>query len=255
MNNIDSEVNHFFSTMKKASSSFGQLPFDRNLKMTPPSKIPWFEFFIPEFPLNAIFKEVQAIKSLFVDHRDGEVHRGWKSICLHGLSAKQTMCYFDYGLKKEDAHYNWTEIAPFCPTTVEFFKTYFPAESYERIRFMLVEPGGYVSPHRDRNESSLGPLSIALNAPPNCNFGIEGHGLIPIQPGGFYLIDLSNRHSVFNQSNVDRFHITVEAHHGSHFYKYMLHLLKTYERKHPLRRFLNKDYYFLKRKIYEEAYR
>lgn len=253
--NIDSQVSDFFSHLKKAPPSFGQLPFDRNLKMTPPSKIPWFEFFMPDFPLDSILKEVQSIKSLFVEHRDGEVHRGWKSLCLHGLSARQTMCYFDYGYTKEQAQYNWTEIAPLCPTTVDFFRTHFPAESYERIRFMLVEPGGYVAPHRDRNTASLGPLSIALNAPANCHFGLEGHGLIPIRQGGFYLIDLSNRHSVFNQSPVDRFHITVEAHHGSHFYQYMHHLLKTYEETHPFRRHFNKDYYFVKKKIHKEVFK
>lgn len=243
------DIEHFFSTLEPAPASYGVLPFDLNLKMTPPSKIPWFEFFMPDFPREKILQEVTALKSTFVEHREGESHRGWKSLCLHGLSAQKTMCHFDYGIPKEQAKYVWTEIAQYCPETVYYFKSVFPAESFERIRFMLVEKGGFVGPHRDRKENSLGPLSIALNSPKKCHFGLEGHGLIPIKAGGFYLIDLSSRHSVWNQSDEDRFHITVEAHHGSHFYNYMFHLLKTYENQHPFRRWLNKDYFHTKKKI------
>jgi hypothetical protein len=248
MNNII----EFYSQLKVAPHSYGSLPFDEQLKMTPSSKIPWFEFFMADFPREAILKEVAALKSLFVEHREGELHRGWKSLCLHGLSAQKTMCHFDYGISKEDAKYQWTEIAQECPETLYYFRHVFPAESFERIRFMLVEPGGFVGPHRDRDSNSLGPLSIALNAPENCRFGLENHGLIPIKAGGFYLIDLSNRHSVWNQSEIDRFHITVESYHGKFFYKYMFHLLKTFEKNHPVKRWFNRDYHLTKRRIINE---
>ena len=220
--------------------------------MNPPSQIPWFEFFMPDFPTLDILQEVQSLNDLFVEHREGELHRGWKSLCLHGISAQKTMCYFDYGLAKQDAHYTWTEIAEKCPKTFYYFKHVFPAENYERIRFMLVEPGGFVGPHRDRENKSLGPLSIALNAPKDCRFIIEGHGAIPLKAGGFYLIDLSNRHSVWNLSNESRYHITVESHHGSRFYKYLQYLLSAYENRNPLSRWLNSDYYFVKKKIRSE---
>lgn len=248
MNSL-SELELFFTKNIDFIPHQNSLPFDRNLKMTPPSQIPWFEFFMPHFPTNEILIEVQSLRSLFVSHRDDEIHRGWKSLCLHGISAQKTMCYFDYGLTKENAHYSWTEIAEKCPKTFYYFKHLFPADSYERIRFMLVEPGGFVSPHRDREHRSLGPISIALNTPENCRFVLEGQGLIPLKPGGFYLIDLSHRHSVWNLSREDRYHITVECHHGSKFHTYIHHLLVAYEKKYPLKRWLNADYYYIKNKL------
>ncbi|MBY0384020.1 aspartyl/asparaginyl beta-hydroxylase domain-containing protein [bacterium] len=207
---------------------------------------------MPDFPTNEILYEIQSLNTLFVVHREAELHKGWKSLCLHGLSAQKTMCYFDYGLKKEEASYSWTEIAEQCPKTFYYFKHLFPADSYERIRFMLVEPGGYVYPHRDREKNSLGPISIALNAPKKCRFVLENHGLIPLKPGGFYLIDLSHRHSVWNLSNENRYHITVECHHGSKFYKYISHLLFAYGKQHPFKKWLNQDYHSIKKMIKEK---
>jgi hypothetical protein len=241
------EVENFFLTKKLAPASFGHLPFDQNLKLTPASQIPWFEFFMRDFPTEDILQEVKSIKHLFVEHREESLHKGWKSICLHGISAEKTMCHFDYGLSEDEVVYGWTEIESLCPITTNYFKNIFPAEKYKRIRFMLVEPGGFVGPHRDRENKSLGPLTIALNTPQNCRFGIDGFGVIPIQPGGFYLVDLSNRHSVWNQSNEDRFHITVECAHGKYHNEYLKQLFCTYEQKHPLRRWFNSTYWKMRK--------
>ncbi len=236
------QVGEFFLNKKPSRSSFVDLPFDETLKLKPPSQMPWFEFFMEDFPVEEILQEAKNIKHLFVEHREANLHKGWKSICLHGISAQKTMCHSDYNLSEDEANYDWTEIEKLCPVSVHYFKRIFPAETYKRIRFMLVEPGGYVGPHRDRDTKSLGPLTIALNAPKNCHFGIEGYGTIPIKAGGFYLVDLSNRHSVWNQSDEDRFHITVECLHGKHHKDYLKKLLHTYEKTHPLRRWFNLQY-------------
>jgi hypothetical protein len=243
------KVESFFSDLSCGPKDFGDLPFNKKLKMQPESQMPWFEFFVPDFPREEILSEVQALKPLFVEHRETEAHFGWKSLCLHGISAQKTMCYFDYGYSSKDVAYKWTEIAHLCPRTVNYFKNNFPSDHYERIRFMLVEPGGYICPHKDREEKSLGPLSIALNVPQNCRFGLENHGIVPLQPGGFYLLDLSNKHSVWNQSNEDRYHITVEMHNGSKFYQYLNILLKNYEKKHPIRKLFNKNYRLVRDEI------
>ena len=240
-------VENFFLNKKIAPSSFGDLPFDHNFKLTPPSQMPWFEFFMPDFPLNEILQEVKNIKHLFVEHREADLHRGWKSICLHGISAEKTMCHFDYGLSEEEVVYGWTEIESLCPVAKNYFEHIFPAEKYKRIRFMLVEPGGFVGPHRDRDNKSLGPLTIALNAPNHCRFAVDNFGFIPMKPGGFYLIDLSNRHSVWNQSNEDRFHITVECAPGKYHKEYLKHMLGAYESKHPLSRWLNSSYWKMRK--------
>ncbi len=236
------DVEKFFFSKKVGPSSFGDLPFDQNLKLTPPSQMPWFEFFMRDFPTDEILREAKSIKHLFVEHRETSQHKGWKSICLHGISAEKTMCHFDYNLQEDSNTYRWTEIAKLCPVATNYFQNIFPAEKYKRIRFMLVEPGGFVGPHRDRNTKGLGPLSVALNAPKDCRFAMEEFGVIPIKPGGFYILDLSNRHSVWNQSNEDRFHITVECLHGNFHKEYIRELLSAFENTHPFRRWFNLAY-------------
>ena len=51
-----------------------------------------------------MLKEVKAIKSLFVKHRaedkiSGYSHKGWSSLCIHGISPTHTNHYTSYGYK------------------------------------------------------------------------------------------------------------------------------------------------------------
>lgn len=220
-------IEKFFSSLKEGPPNFGPLPFDNSMNIVTVPAVPWYSFAFPDFDHLSILNELESLKSIFVEHRPDEGHKGWKSLSLHGcLDAFKTMCPEDYGIKEEEAIYHWTEIADKCPITTRYFQAHFPSESYRRIRFMLVEPGGYILPHRDRERNYLGPLSIAVNAPDQCAFGLENHGIIPIQAGGFYLIDISNRHCVWNQSSRDRYHITVEVDLGSQKQKYLEMLIK-----------------------------
>jgi hypothetical protein len=159
-------------------------------------------------PVDVILDEIVKIKSMLVDHRDnyGE-HQGWKSFCIHGKS---------YDATREDSYYNdnrvldWTaEAKKHLPRTVEFFMNSWPAFSYSRLRVMLLEPGGYISPHSDRPESGLGPINIAITQPENCFFAVDRVGCIPFTPGNAFWLDISKIHTVKNQSSQDRWHIIV----------------------------------------------
>lgn len=244
------KVKNFFEKLYLGKSFFSTPPININQEFKQDPPIPWFEFSLPSFPHREILSEVSKIKGHFVEHRPNENHSGWKSVCLHGIDAYKTNCYFDYGYEtEEEVNYNWTEISNLCPIATNYFKNIFPSSSYRRIRFMLVEPDGYIFPHKDRDEQYLGPLSICLNAPDKCLFGLKEHGLIPLKPGKGYLIDISNVHSVWNQSSEDRYHITVEMNPGKFYQQYLELLFSNYCKHLGYKKYFTPGYYKFKKYI------
>ena len=84
---------------------------------------------------------------------------------------------------------------------------------------MLLEPGGYISPHVDSEKISLSPINISLNHPKNCLFKMEKHGIVPMTPGRVMLLDVSNKHAYINKSKEDRIHIIVHGKPSKEFKK------------------------------------
>lgn len=167
------------------------------------SGLPWLKLDV-KIPVDAILTEIQRADHFLVDHRDqyGE-HRGWKSFCLHGKSVGETQHCDD------DRPYHWiSEVQELMPQTVEFFKNW-PGGTYQRIRVMALEPGGYISLHRDTEFKSLVPINIAITQPNDCRFIMEGWGEVPFKTGDAYMLDVGNRHAVFNDSDQVRYHIIV----------------------------------------------
>jgi hypothetical protein len=208
------DVALFHSSWKKPCRSFVPFPISNGeLIKSPP--FPSYCLRLPGFNFSLALKEANSLQSLFVEHRPNEGHDGWKGLTLHGLGSDKTMCPEDYGISPEQAKYDWTDVADQCPTIKNYLEKVYPAQSYGRIRLMLIEPKGFILPHRDREESRLGPLSIALNAPTDCDFLVENYGKLKLKPGFGYLIDISNRHCVVNRSDEPRYHLIVEALYGS----------------------------------------
>ena len=116
--------------------------------------------------------------------------------------------FTSYGFESNDkTPYKWTKLSDLCYETTKWLKEVYPCDLYFRVRFMLLEPGGYISPHCDTEKSSLSPINIALNMPKNCLFKFEKHGLVPIKTGQSFLLDVSNKHAYINKSFDDRYHI------------------------------------------------
>ena len=182
------------------------------------SGLPWLELDLT-IPHEDMLEEAINLKDEFVKHRDedngggGYRHKGWRSLCIHGIDPYKTNHYEQYGYKSNnETPYNWTEICSRCPITHEFFKYYFPYDTYYRVRFMLLEPQGYITPHEDSFEHRLSPINIALNNPEGCNFKMKGHkGYLPFASGKSLLLDVGNTHAVYNNSNEDRYHIIVHG--------------------------------------------
>jgi hypothetical protein len=171
------------------------------------SGLPWLQLDI-EVPHQKILTEILNIQELLSDHRDtyGE-HHGWQSFCIHGKR---------YDATREDSYYNdtrpyiWTpEAIKLMPETVKYFSENWPKVDFARVRVMLLDPGGYVSAHTDTDISHLWPINIAITQPTDCNFVMEKHGIVPFEPGQANWLDISNRHTVFNNSNEKRWHIIV----------------------------------------------
>ena len=181
------------------------------------SKLPWLKLDL-EFPYQAMYKEAKSLKDKFVAHRDqdgggGYHHKGWRSLCIHGISAESTNHYDQYGYESNDeVPYNWTNIIDQCPITYDFFKNKFPFKKYFRVRFMLLEPEGFISPHEDMHEHKLSPINIALNNPKTCKMKMINHkGFVPFEPGVALMLDVGNTHAVYNKSDEDRYHIIVHG--------------------------------------------
>lgn len=171
------------------------------------SALPWLPLQI-EIPHDIICGELKNIEHLLVSHRDDYAeHSGWKSFCIHGKS---------YNATREKTYYHderpliWTpEAQTLMPFTTAFFKNTWPATKYDRLRVMLLEPGGYITVHSDYDQSQLWAINIAITQPKDCYFLMEKHGVVPFNPGQAYWLDISNRHTVFNSSSDPRWHIII----------------------------------------------
>ena len=164
-----------------------------------------------EVPYQTIEEEINSIPpTLFVEHRSQEydANYGWKSFTLHGIG---------YNATREEEFYNcdtvmeWTEEAKkYCSKTIEYFQNFWPCNEFGRIRIMLLEPNSIINVHKDVSEiNSTCAVNIAITQPKDCNFYLDNYGVIPFEPGSAFLINLSNLHTVINDSNQKRYHIIV----------------------------------------------
>ncbi len=162
-------------------------------------------------PYKEMHKEAEALLDKFHEHRE-EYGYGWKSLTLHGLN-EDTQSLNQYGERSDVLkQLDWTWVADKCPTTKKFLTDVWPAEFLNRVRFMLLEPGGYILPHQDRDstEKRLSVCNIALNNPEGCEFVMQDKGVIPFEDkGGAFLMDISNVHSVWNRSDKPRIHMII----------------------------------------------
>ena len=202
---------------------------------------PYFEVQLPDCPYAEMLKEARALKEMFVSHRGqdlngGYAHEGWRSLCVHGLSATQTDFFAKYGnwASEKEAPFGWTEIAERCPETTRYFKEIFPHERYYRLRYMLLEPGGYIQPHHDRHFHLLSPVNIALNNPKGCHFKMEGKGYIPFRAESAFAVDIGYKHAVWNDSDEDRYHIIVHGEFNHLWPKWEEWVKASYKRQYTL---------------------
>ena len=179
---------------------------------------PYLPLELPDCPYEQMYQEAISLLDMFVMHRTymeddfEQSHRGWSSLCIHGEAWDKTQNW-DYnpgneGKTFDQIKFDWCpEVTERCPETYRYFRDVFPETPWQRTRFMLLEPGGYIQPHQDRTENYLNPMNIALNNPKGCEFRMKGHGTVPFTDHSACLVDIGNIHSVWNNSNTPRIHI------------------------------------------------
>ena len=146
-----------------------------------------------QLPKDSI-QEVQTVHSeqFFVPHR-GKKHKGW----------------------------DWTDVCHYAPKTVEFFKKDIPLKNYRRLRYMLLEPEGYILEHSDaplgkpyttpKRESIFSALNICVTQPKSCILEHLSNGVVPFKPLEIYLFNNDEYHHAYNKSDENRFHIIAHA--------------------------------------------
>ena len=177
------------------------------------SCLPWLKLNI-DVPAEQMYEEAIKLKTSFTEYRETN-SKGWKSLCIHGITSNHIYDYTHYDeykkLDQDSVPYQFTEISNKCPVTVNFLKKAFFNTNFFRVRYMLLEPGGYIEPHVDMPKKTLAPINIALNNPENCIFKMKGFGYVPFSPGQAFMLDTSNEHIVYNGSNEPRIHLIVHC--------------------------------------------
>jgi hypothetical protein len=228
---MNQEVIEFYNQNKNFSYSPPEVPsnvknnsmeFSRWLLNHP--NFAWIELDI-DLDLETWKKESSAAVDYFVDHR-ASTSIGWRSCCIHGLGIEKTLNWPSYLDDETLVKYDWTPLSDITPTIKDFWVNQFPAESYQRIRFMLIEPEGYISPHSDapgrlpgetiEHDTLVGwPINLAIIHPEDCHMVLEGYGVVPFTEGKLILINIRHRHAFLNFSNKNRIHMIAASIFGS----------------------------------------
>lgn len=175
-------------------------------------------------PLSLLFdqsffkSEALKVYSQAVNHRDSYLSKGWKSICSHGLSPEKTQSYQTYGYPTQDeAPYRWTELAQLAPHTTRYLKENVPLIKWYRVRWMFLEPWGYILPHKDydpktaQHPPGFNAINVAITHPTGCHFVVENEGEIPFVPGKAFYFNGSKRHALINHSCDLRIHMIIHG--------------------------------------------
>lgn len=166
-----------------------------------------------QFPHEEMLKEAQALRDLYIPYRqDNYTNRGWHSLPIVGLSSTQPYAWnvYNYTDARQAAQdVQWTEIAELCPITADWLRQVYPSDSYGRVRFMLLEAGGYIDFHKDTEYPVLAAINIALNNPQDCKWHWKDGETLAFKPGDAYAMNLSYEHSVRNDTDEDRYHIII----------------------------------------------
>ena len=163
-----------------------------------------------EVPFETLLLEAQKLKNLFTPHRESETHKGWKSLSLYGLNSFAHESYAAYNYKtplEASKNYKWTTAGNSCPNTKQWIIHNFPSNFYSRIRFMLLEPNGFIDFHKDTEYSILENINVSLSNDQECNWIWKNGERLFTKPGHIYTFNLSYLHKVENNSKYPRYHL------------------------------------------------
>jgi len=153
-----------------------------------------------DLPYKEIYEEVEPLLDNFVIHRQNDGGGKWKGLVIRGLTWDRVG---DPQPQDKGLVHQW-QFEDMLPITTNYFKN-FPCWPLEKIRFMLLEPGGIIKPHKDiySRPKLFGNINFCITQPEGCDFHI-GDEIIPWKPGDVRSMNLWFEHSVVNNSNERR---------------------------------------------------
>lgn len=192
--------------------------------------LPWIPVPI-EVPHEDILQEAMHLLNTgcYTAHRPDS--SGWLSLCVHGMSSVHTNVPEDYGLLEEweEEQSNWTDIARYCPKTVEWMREIVRYKKYTRVRYMAVLPDGWIMPHVDTDKiPGVGATNVAINNPEGCKLVMKDWGEMPFEPGKMFKINTGYEHAVWNRSDEPRIHMIFDGDEGNYFRRKVLEGYKEY---------------------------
>ena len=189
----------------------------------------WLELDIT-IDLDKWIEETNIASQHLVPYRESESD-GWSSVALHGQG---TNTYTDINATWSD--YSWTALSDKTPTIKKFWND-FPFENLARVRFMGVEPGGYVGKHADFPPSYVTdildfmiPVNIAIVHPEGCYMELTGKGKVPFRPGKAFIVNIRNEHTVINNSNIKRIHLIGHGRPGNRMEEFCDLIIRSYDK-------------------------
>jgi hypothetical protein len=195
----------------------------------------WIELDV-KFDLPTWQIESKECLEHLVIHREGDNHRGWRSCCIHGISIDKTGIWNKYA--SEEPEYHWTELSNRTPVIKQFWQN-LPFERFARIRFMEVEPHGWVEPHSDFTVTAdmdvfnnIIPINIAIIHPEQCTMILEGIGEVPWEEGKVFLVNISHVHSVVNNSDQPRLHMIGHGIPGNKKEQFIELIIRSYRKQY-----------------------
>lgn len=165
-------------------------------------------------PYEEMLSEAKRLRDFFIPYHQGSDyrHEGWHSLPLHGLGDDKIKAWRAYGyLNGHDAAeaMDWTRWANYCPITIQWLQESFPSKKYGRVRFMLLEAGGFIAPHHDGNDSYLEAVNVSLNNPDGCAWYWKDGTTVDFTEGNVVAVNISYEHEIRNNSNEDRYHMII----------------------------------------------
>jgi hypothetical protein len=241
------EAETFFEKNKKYNNNINKLPSletadeDIALWVLKGGHGDWLQLNLT-IPIDEFLDDEIVASNNYVAHRDsltGEgTHQGWQSCTLHGISTEKTNHWTTYGYKSEPK-YSWTELGKKTKNIQKFCET-LPFERLARVRFMNLQPGGYINPHNDNSDEINWndvwqlplPINIAIDHPPACFMTIENSGIVPFKNGAAFLVNILKNHSVINFSSQERKHLIIHGIVGNRKEKYCELLANSYRKQY-----------------------
>lgn len=202
--------------------------------------IGWIELDI-NFDLNKWKEEANIAKNYLVPHREGDGHTGWRSCCIHGIDIEKTGHWHNYSASDEASIYKWTELSTLTPAITNFWKS-FPTERFARLRFMELAAGGLIAPHDDSPNGvkntefdmmdHMIPINIAIVHPDDCYMDLQTYGRVPWKSGSVFIVNITDTHTVVNNSNSPRMHMIAHCVIGNRKKEFAELIVRSYNKRY-----------------------